>query len=263
MHSRGQNADDGNEFALTLAGFLPGVPVEHVLDRFAAAGGNEIGSGKFQSPESSAALAVNCFGWFISRPSRFPSLPGIDTSDTVEMVDVEFTARFPWAGGRHPWLDAVVQTPKMLIGIESKRFEPFRDNKSVSLSSAYDRPVWGDNMRRYEDMRDKLRSGATQFRHLDAAQLVKHAFGLVTEAGRRNRSAALYYVFAEPASREGKAIPDSDHARHRQEVADFASAVDGDDVRFEAGSYREWISTWPNNDEIQAHGLAILATFAP
>lgn len=179
------------------------------------------------------------------------------------MVDVEFTARFPWAGGRHPWLDAVVQTQRMLIGIESKRFEPFRDNKSVSLSSAYDRPVWGNNMRRYEDMRDKLRSGEALFRHLDAAQLVKHAFGLVTEAGRRNRSAALYYIFAEPASREGKAMPDSDHARHRQEVADFASAVDGDDVRFQAGSYREWISTWPHDDEIQAHGRAILANFAP
>ena len=263
MHSRGQNADDGNGSALTLAGFLPGVPVEHVLDRFAAAGGNEIGSGKFQSPESSAALAVNCFGWFISRPSRLPSLAGINTNEPVEMVDIEFTARFPWAGGRHPWLDAIVQTPKMLIGIESKRFEPFRDNKSVSLSSAYDRPVWGDNMRRFEDMRDNLRAGATQFRHLDAAQLVKQAFGLVTEAGRRNRKAALYYIFAEPAARDGKAIPDSDFARHREEVADFASAVDGDDVSFHAGSYREWISTWPHDDEIQAHGRAILATFAP
>lgn len=263
MHSRGQNADAGNESALTLAGFLPGVPVKHVLDRFAAAGGNEIGSGKFQSPESSAALAVNSFAWFIPRPSRFPLLPGIDTNDPVEMVDVEFSARFPWSGGRHPWLDAVVQTPNRLIGVESKRFEPFRDKKSVSLSAAYDRPVWGNNMRRYEGMRDNLRSGATQFRHLDAAQLVKHAFGLVTEAGRRHRSAVLYYIFAEPASREGKAIPDSEHARHRQEVADFASAVDGDDVRFQAGSYREWISTWPHDDEIQAHGRAILATFAP
>lgn len=247
-----------------LADFLlPGVPFARVRARLEDAAGNELASGEFASPESSAALAVNCFGWFISRPSRFPSLPGIDINDTVEMVDVEFTARFPWAGGRHPWLDAIVQTPKMLIGIESKRFEPFRDNKSVSLSSAYDRPVWGSNMRRFEDMRDNLRAGATQFRHLDAAQLVKQAFGLVTEAGRRNRKAALYYIFAEPAARDGKAIPDSDFARHREEVADFASAVDGDDVSFHAGSYREWISTWPHDDEIQAHGRAILATFAP
>lgn len=247
-----------------LADFLlPGVPLARVRALLEDAAGNELASGKFASPESSAALAVNCFGWFISRPSRFPSLQGIDINDTVEMVDVEFTARFPWAGGRHPWLDAIVQTPKMLIGIESKRFEPFRDKKSVSLSAAYDRPVWGSNMRRYEDMRDKLRSGATQFRHLDATQLVKHAFGLVTEARRRHRKAALYYIFAEPAARDGKAISESDFARHRQEVADFASAVDGDEVHFHAGSYRQWISTWPQDDEVQAHGRAILETFAP
>ena len=108
MHSRGLKADDGNESALSLTGFLPSVPVEHVLDRFGAAGRNEVGSVKLESPESSAALAVNCFGWFISRPSRFPSLPGLDTNDPVEMVDLEeFTARFPWAGGRYSWLDAV------------------------------------------------------------------------------------------------------------------------------------------------------------
>ena len=80
MHSRGLKADDGNESALSLTGFLPSVPVEHVLDRFGAAGRNEVGSVKLESPESSAALAVNCFGWFISRPSRFPSLPGLDTN---------------------------------------------------------------------------------------------------------------------------------------------------------------------------------------
>lgn len=30
--------------------FLPGVPVNHVLDRLAKADGNEIGSGKFRAP---------------------------------------------------------------------------------------------------------------------------------------------------------------------------------------------------------------------
>lgn len=263
MHSRVQASNGGDVAQLSAEGFLPGVPVQHVIDRFAAAGGNEIGSGKFRSPESSAALAVNCFGWFISHPLRFPALPGIEADNPVEMVDIEFTARFPWAGGRHPWLDAVVQTPQVLIGVESKRFEPFRDNKSVSMSSAYDKPVWGDKMGRYEAMRDKLRSGAALFRHLDAAQLVKHAFGLVTEARRRSRRPALYYIFAEPACRDGKPVPPSDIARHRQELSDFAAAVEGDEVSFHAGSYREWISTWPNDDDVQAHGRAVLATFTP
>lgn len=79
-----------------LAAFLlPGVPLARVRALLENAAGNELASGKFASPESSAALAVNSFGWFISRPSRFPSLPEIDTSDAVEMVDVEFIPNEP------------------------------------------------------------------------------------------------------------------------------------------------------------------------
>lgn len=248
---------------MTSPGFLPGVPTEHVLNRLAEAGGKEVESGKLGSPESSAALAVNCFGWFIERLNIFPPLLGMANFDRVEMVDVEFTARFPWSGGRHPWLDAVVQTQDSLIGIESKRFEPFRDQKSVSLSPAYDRPVWGDNMRRYEQMCDRLRTGAVKFNHLDAAQLVKHAFGLVTEARRRGRSPVLFYIFAEPTSRAGKAIPHEDILRHREEITEFARAVDGDEVAFQFSSYRDWISTWPNGGDLQAHGRAIIETFSP
>ena len=43
--------------------FLPGVPGPKVEAIFNAAAGNEIASGKFDSPESSAALAANAFGF--------------------------------------------------------------------------------------------------------------------------------------------------------------------------------------------------------
>ena len=121
--------------------FLPGLPVGHILGRLEAAGGNEIGSGKLANPQSSAALAVNAFGWFIERPNDLPPLPGTGAMGTPERVEVEYCTRFPWSGGRHPWLDAVVITPTHLIGVESKRFEPFRGTKTVSLSAAYDQPV--------------------------------------------------------------------------------------------------------------------------
>ncbi|WP_124614026.1 PGN_0703 family putative restriction endonuclease [Burkholderia sp. Bp9143] len=244
--------------------FLSGIPVNHVLDRLAKAGGKEIESGKFSSPESSAALAVNCFGWFIERPRQLPPLKGLEDTGIPELVDIEFCARFPWAGGRHPWLDAVVQTPRCLIGIESKRFEPFRDVKLVSLSDAYDRPVWGANMKGYERMRDRLRSGDVRYVHLDAAQLVKHAFGLVTEGGRRNRAPALFYLFAEPAARGSLAIAPDNLARHRDEIASFAAAVAGDAVTFHSASYREWLGTWSLLDSrIAAHGQAIIEAFEP
>jgi len=244
--------------------FLPGVPATHVLARLAKAGGNEIQSGKLSSHESSAALAVNCFGWFIERPGQLPCLPGLENAGVAEWVEVEFCARFPWAGGRHPWLDAVVQTETTFVGIESKRFEPFRDAKTVSLSDAYDQPKWGGNMKGYERMRDRLRSGGEKFVHLDAAQLVKHAFGLVTEGGRRKRKPVLFYLFAEPATRKGHPIAPDEFARHRREIARFAELVAGDEVAFHSASYREWLGSWRLLDrDIAAHADAILEFFEP
>lgn len=249
---------------MTVPQFLPGVPVSHVLERLANAGGKEIESDKFSSPESSAALAVNCFGWFIERPEQIPPLKGIETAGVAELVDVEFCARFPWSGGRHPWLDAVVQTPTTLIGIESKRFEPFRDVKSVSLSDAYDRPVWGQHMKGYERMRDRLRAGEERFAFLDATQLVKHAFGLVTEGRRRKRTPVLFYLFAEPAERNGRAIAPDDLVRHREEIDRFADTVAGNEVAFHYESYREWVKRWRGLDsKVAAHGQEVMRRFSP
>lgn len=243
---------------------LPGVPSDYVLERMLAAGGKEVESGKFSSPESSAALAVNTFAWFTPRPELMPPLPDLPDIGSASKVEVEYCARFPWNGGRHPWLDAAIFSPTHLVGVESKRFEPFRDAKSVALSPAYDRPVWGDQMTPYEIMRDRLRSGEARFIHLDAAQLVKHAFGLVTDARRSQRRPILYYIFAEPLERNARPIPDAARSAHRLEIAAFAAAVAGGEVAFAAASYREWLASWPsNNVALLEHREAILAGFQP
>lgn len=244
--------------------FLPGVAVEYVLARLEAAGGNEVASGKLAHPESSAALAVNTFGWFIECPALLPPLPGTEDTGIARRVDVEYSARFPWSGGRHPWLDAAVSTDTHLIGVESKRYEPFRDAKTASLASAYDRPVWGKHMGRFSDMRDALRSGEAAFAHLDAAQLVKHAYGLVTDARRLGKVPVLFYLFAEPVSRGDQPIAESAIERHRAEIADFAAAVWGDEVSFYAASYREWLATWEGGPPSMVdHGAALIRRFEP
>ena len=85
---------------------------------------------------------------------------------------LEAELRFPWSGGRHPVLDCLVRTPSALIGIESKRFEPYRTRHNTSpLSDAYWRRVWGEHMSGYERVRDSLKSVSDLFGHLDAAQL--------------------------------------------------------------------------------------------
>ena len=241
--------------------FLPGVPVEHVLGRLDKAGGNEVASGKLAHPESSAALAVNAFGWFIERPKLFPPLPGTAGVGEAERVEVEYCAKFPWPNGRHPWFDAAVVTSTHLVGIESKRFEPFRDTKSVSLSPAFDRPVWGNNMKRYSDVCAALRQGELRFKYLDAAQLVKHAFGLATEGGRLGRLPVLYYIFTEPSMRAGQNISGKQHARHREEIATFTAAVADDEVAFASASYREWMDGWDDQGELADHSKSLRLTF--
>jgi hypothetical protein len=175
-------------------------------------------------------------------------------------VEIERQMRFPWAGGRHPWLDAAIETNEALVGVESRRFEPFRDAKGAALSPAYDRDVWGGGMAPYAAMRDRIRSH-NAFQFLDAVQLVKHAFGLVTEARRAGKRPVLLYLFAEPAERAGKAIPVEWFRRHREEVSQFAFAVAEADVRFAACSYREWLETWTG--VASAHRDALINRFAP
>lgn len=242
--------------------FLPGVPEALVRLALSKAGGKEIESGKLNSPESSAALAVNAFGWFITRPGELPPFPPLpDAGWPARRVDVERQMRFPWRGGLHPWLDAAVETRTALVGVESKRFEPFRDAKSISISAAYDREVWGDDMGPFTGLRDSLRAGSTTFKHLDAAQLVKHAFGLVTEGRRVGKKPVLLYLYAEP-QRRGTAPNGAEAlARHREEIANFAALVAGAEVEFAACSYREWLMEWTG--EAGLHAEALIARFQP
>ena len=243
--------------------FLYGVPARYVVDRLAKAGGHELTTGKLASPESSAALAVNTFAWFHDRPECLPRLPMLTEIVWIPtLVEVEYCARLPWSGGTHPWLDAWVETSEAIIGVESKRFEPYRAPKKPSLSKAYDRSVWGDRMAPYEVLRDKLRSGAEDFEFLDAVQLVKHAFGLVTEGRRKKKRPYLVYLFAEPKECGGRPIAESDRRMHREEIARFAAAVSGAEVGFGAISYREWLESWSDLDlELVSHREAIIERF--
>lgn len=228
-----------------LIEFLPGVPAELCLATLRAAPGNELASGKFLSPQSSSALAVNCFGWFLERPELLPPFPGVGASWPAASIRLEAEMRFPWLGGKHPWLDAAIETEDALIGVESKRFEPFRDKKVAKFAETYDRPVWGGAMAPYRAMLDLLRKEPSRYRYLDAAQLIKHALGLATQSRRKGKQGLLFYLFAEPQMLEGRSIGSIHHVAHRAEIADFNEAVKGSEVEFRSASYFEWLETWP------------------
>jgi len=119
-------------------------------------------------------------------------------------------------------------------------------------------------MAQYETLKDKLRSRTERFLCLDAAQLVKHAFGLVTEGRRKTKIPHLVYLFAEPKERAGKSISEESKQRHRAEIAHFAEMAEGAEVQFGAISYRDWLRSWPDSDlRLAGHRRAILERFDP
>lgn len=251
--------------------FLPGVPGREIEEIFNAAPGNEIATGKFDSPESSAALAANAFGFFLKRTGDLPPLPRCGETWPACSLDLEKTVRFPWRGGRHPVLDVLVSTSSVLIGIESKRFEPFRGKSGTRFSCAYWRKKWGDNMKGYESIRDGLHK---DFSCLDAAQLVKHAFALRTQVHREGEHKCLkpilFYLYAEPERwprTDGRLIDENKKIRHREEIERFANIVerDRDEVRFISCTYSELLADWKRNKtpEIRAHAEALTERFSP
>ena len=184
--------------SLARAALLDHLPKDAILARYEAAGGKEISSGKFAHPASSAALVANTFGFFLETPHLLTLPLGLEPGAVVTAVTLEAGLRFPWSGGRHPWLDVAVESRSQLVAIEAKRYEPFRDRKRPVFSSKYFQPVWGSGMAPFERLRDDLASGEVQFECLDAAQLVKHAFGVRTQANKRGKRATLIYLYAEP-----------------------------------------------------------------
>ena len=252
--------------------FLPGVSGGQVEAAFGAAPGNEIANGKFDNPESSTALAANTFGFFLNRVQELPPLPSCEGKVwPARSLALEARVRFPWRGGRHPVLDCLVATPSALIGIESKRYEPFRAKAAPSLSEAYWRPRWGERMSGYAGVRDALRRDSHAYLRLDAAQLFKHAFALRTDVHRdgphKGLRPILFYLYAEPETwpKDGRQVDEDRKLQHRQEVETFGAAVAGDEVIFTACSYRTLLAHWADTEDagVRAHAKAVLERYSP
>lgn len=246
---------------------LDHLPKELITAAYQQAKGNEIDSGKFQHPESSAALAGNAFGFFLEQPGQLPPIPGTETYGWPAVhVAIEQCVRLPWSGGTHPWLDAFIETQSHIIGVESKRYEQFRGKPPGVFSDAYWRDVWGDHMNAYQRARDGLANGEIRYQHLDAFQLVKHALGLFAEGERRKKMPILLYVFAEPPTwSDDREIPVTALEAHRAEVEHFAQQVAGGAVAFVACPYRQLLMAWESSgsEQLARHALLVKRAFNP
>jgi hypothetical protein len=227
-----------------------------IREIYAAAPGNEIESGKFSHPESSAALAANTFGLFLRCPGDMPPIPGFEQGwSSARSVSLETTLRFPWDKGRHPCVDVLLITDTTVFAIESKRFEPYRQKPPAFFSLAYWRRVWGDQMDGYEFIRDMLDGCSSLFTRLDAAQLVKHSLGLRTTVHRdarlRGKLPVLVYLYAEPLFwPDGRRISPGHTKLHQNEISRFAKCAAGSEVQFASVSYQELLSEWRTGEQV-------------
>ena len=112
-------------------------------------------------------------------------------------------------------------------------------------------------MEPFISLKDKLKSDQITFKYLDAVQLIFHAFGLITEGRRKQKSPHLVYLFAEPVKNLKQ------WNAHREEIVRFSEATKGAEVGFTSISYREWLATWPADLLLSAHRDNILKRFEP
>ncbi len=239
-----------------MTSFLPGVPAEAVLAALQRLPGLDL-----DSPDSSAALVANTFGWFLDRPRLLQPLPGVPMG-LPEVVELAVEMQLPLRGVRHPKLDAVVTTPTTLVGVVSTRYQPFRPRKVTQFTEPFDSRDWGPGMAGYGRMRQALVTGSQTYRQLDAVTLVKQAYALRTQSLKRARGAVLVYLHAEPQVwASGKPVDPAAIKRHRAEIADFARAVKGADVTFVALTWAELLAQWSKTPALVAHTAAVRGWF--
>jgi restriction endonuclease-like protein len=124
------------------------------------------------------------------------------------------------------------------VAIESKLVE-YLEPREAKFSPAYEHDI--QDWRRYgvwfKEMM-LLQDNTARYRFLDAAQLVKHAFGVArTFAAQR---ATLLYLFWEPSNHDGFSI----FEEHKNEIMRFADAVRGAKPPFMAMPYSELWQAW-------------------
>lgn len=237
---------DRNGYAATVMGNLvSAVDVADFETDLRDGDGGEL-EGKFRAAHSSSALAVNCFAPFKR------DLAALTLCGRSGFTALRFERRCPTGlrGGRAPNLDALLDSPDLVVGIESKLTEPLAAHRAA-FSPAY-REQLHARLGELAWFREMLRlmEQPTAYAALDAAQLVKHAFGLANVfVGRRS---LLLYLFWEPTNPGADAV----FARHRAEIADFAERVAGGGPAFAAMSYAELWAEWqrsPTRPWLMAH----------
>lgn len=206
--------------------------------------GNELQSGKFNSIGSSSALGVNAFGVFYE--PNFMIWPGLKSE---KFTDPTFEKKLSnGLRGTNPNLDVFFKNDNTVLAIECKFLETL-GQKKPKFSDQYLTIKDGRRDSKWFRLMTEIINGNIKFRYLDAAQLIKHYFGLANEyMYTENLDLEIGYVVWTPD--EKGSAPDSVidlYAEHREDCERFAKLVSGDKIQFSFYSYFELIQYWCAN----------------
>lgn len=224
---------------------VDGITFESFSADFDQGAGNELKcrktkSGKTEPPKfcaaySSSALVANTFAFFKNGRNSL-SLFGTGLSKLC------LEGCCPTGlGGTPPNLDVLITGTGSVIGIESKCTEYFEEKEaefSPSYESIKDRFEAG-----WRAVYEALKVAPRLFRHLDAAQLVKHYLGLRCRFPGEKK--ILLYLYWEPEN----AAQFPMFGAHRESIREFKKSVAASEVEFQAQSYIELWQNWEKSSQ--------------
>ena len=213
---------------------LPGIDRSQFESDLRSGAGGEL-EDKLRAPFSSSALAVNHFARFKGEETQLH----ISDLGGFQRNTLKFEARCPTGlRGIPPHLDVLTTAPTHVLAIESKCTEHL-GCKIAKFSHSYERLLRNDRQSQpWLSEMMAIRAGHREYRYLDAAQLIKHAFGLAH--CYTNQRVTLLYLFWEPKNADSI----EEFTAHRRELEAFESIVAGGAPRFQSMSYRQLWAEW-------------------
>jgi hypothetical protein len=219
---------------------VTGVTPEMIKGDFCGGSGQEW-LAKIRAIHSSAALAANTFGRWKRDPAKLKiiGLSGFQPP--------KFEARCRTGlGGTPPNLDVLLESPDVVIGIESKLLEPLTPTKP-KFSPSYKLA----NLPLCEEAWWEVLDQARQMPpcHLDVAQLIKHYLGLRKQYPD-GRQVYLLYLFWKPLN--AASIPE--YSKHVEDIERFQNAVaESGSVQFVAMDYLHLWELWSQDVNLAEH----------
>jgi len=167
---------------------VPMVLTEDFEADLSSGDGNELLT-KFRAAHSSSGLGVNSFAPF----RRCITDLALQNGDVFNLLEFERKCPTGLRGGRSPNLDVLLSGPSGVVGVESKLTE-YLVRHRATFSPAYAEQIRDARRKQgYFHEMQRLMKEPDSYVWLDAAQLIKHAFGLAHTFP--DRPVTLLYLF--------------------------------------------------------------------